>query len=119
MKIKEYEAKIDMTPRRCVRWIKPWGEEYAAFPEEYDAYSPEQEKELKIMTAFMESQVQAFLDEMRERTDFYIWAEAGKKGSDFEMLELALNNSRYSELVGLDTQRGSIRIDGSYTLYWG
>ena len=119
MKIKAYETKIDMTPRRCVRWIKPWGEEHAAFPEEYDAYSPEQEKELNIMAAFMESQVQAFLDEMRERTDFYVLTEEGRKESDYEMLELVLNNARYSELVGLDTQKGAIRIDGSYTLHWG
>lgn len=119
MKIKAYETKIDMTPQRCVRWIKPWGEEYASYPEEYNAYSPEQEKELNIATAFMGSQVQAFLDEMRERTDFYIWMENGRKESDFEMLELVLNNARYSELVGLDTKKDSIRIDGSYTLYWG
>ena len=119
MKIKAYETKIDMTPRRCVRWIKPWGEEYAAFPEEYDAYSPEQEKELNIESSFMESQVQDFLKEMEGRTDFYILTEEGRKESDYEMLELVLNNARYSELFGLDTKKDSIHIDGSYTLYWG
>lgn len=121
MKIEAYVPSIDMNPKRCTRYVD-WFDNGKFYPDEYNVFSPEQEEEFRKETAFLRSQVQAFLDEMQSRTDFYIWMEDGKKQSDYEMLELVLNNVRDSELrqlVGMSTEKDSVRIDCSYTLYWG
>lgn len=121
MKIEAYVPSIDMTPERRTRYID-WFGNGKFYPDEYNVYSPEQEAEFRKETEFLESQVQAFLSEMQGRTDFYIWMEDGKKQSDYEMLEFVLNNVRDSELrqlVGMSTEKDSIRIDSSYKLYWG
>ena len=121
MKIEAYVPSIDMNPKRCTRYVD-WFGNGKLYPDEYNVYSPEQEAEFRKETEFLRSQVQAFLTEMQDRTDFYIWMEDGKKQSDYEMLEFVLNNVRNSELrqlVGMSTEKDSVRIDSSYTLYWG
>lgn len=120
MKIEAYVPSIDMTPERRTRYVD-WFGNGKFYPDEYNVYSPEQEAEFRKETEFLRSQVQAFLTEMQGRTDFYIWMEDGKKQSDYEMLEFVLNGVRNSELrqlVGMSTEKDSVRIDGSYTLYW-
>lgn len=121
MKIEAYVPSIDMTPERRTRYVD-WFGRGKFYPDEYNVYSPEQESEFRKETEFLKGQVQAFLHEMQGRTDFYIWMEDGKKQSDYEMLELVLNNVRDDELrqlVGMSTEKDSVRIDCSYTLYWG
>ena len=121
MKIQAYTPNINMEPERKVRYID-WFGNGKLCRDEYDEYSPEQKEERRKEIAFLEDQVQSFLKEMEGRTDFYIMTEEGRKASDYEMLELVLNNVRDSELpqlVGMDTKKDSVRIDCSYTLYWG
>ena len=124
MKIEAYVPSIDMNPKRCTRYVD-WFGNGKLCPDDYNVYyvySPEQKQEFKNETAFLESQVQAFLKEMEGRTDFYILTEEGREESDYEMLELVLNNVRNGELrqlVGMNTEKDSVRIDSSYTLYWG
>lgn len=121
MKIEAYVPSIDMTPERRTRYVD-WFGNGKLYPDEYNVYSPEQEAEFRKETEFLKGQVQAFLNEMKNRTDFYIWMEDGKKKSDYEMLEFVLNDVRNSELrqlVGMSTEKDSIRIDSSYKLYWG
>ena len=121
MKIEAYVPSIDMNPKRGTRYVD-WFGNGKLYPDDYNVYSPEQKQEFKNETVFLKSQVQAFLKEMKGRTDFYILTEESRKESDYEMLELVLNNVRDSELpqlVEMNTKKDSVRIDSSYTLYWG
>lgn len=121
MKIEAYVSSIDMNPKRCTRYVD-WFGNGKLYPDEYNVYSPEQEAEFRKETEFLKGQVHDFLNEMKGRTDFYIWMEDGKKQSDYEMLEFVLNNVRNSELrqlIDMSTEKDSVRIDCSYPLYWG
>lgn len=82
MKIKAYIPSIDMTPKHCTRYVD-WFGNGKLYPDDYNVYSPEQKQEFKNETAFLESQVQAFLKKMEGRTDFYILTEEGRKESDY------------------------------------
>lgn len=117
MEIRDYKMCVDMTPK-----MEYWTDIFTGQTWEIPVFTPAQKRERDRQVMFLQAEVFRFIDAMRQRDDFYIITEDGRKEVGFSLFEHTMLNIHDWELpqcVGLDTRKGHVAIDASYCIYWG